>query len=216
MLLCGGCAAYLSTRAGACCSLWPPSSRPANTRVRLRDVPVPVMPGPVGPAEVNDLCSCLVGQAGRVGTDRPSGSSKLCDDLDAVAWSAGPVVAARSRPCPRERFMWRASGSNGLGAAVWFDRAHLWGRPSQFGVSGPAARPRLRAPPAGGRPGRGPVAARRDDREHPHPRRRPLLFPARTGPVCAGRRGEAGRPALSSGACLAHAAEACPRQHQLR
>ena len=144
--------------------------------------------------------------------DRPSS----CDDRDAVAWPAGPVAAARDRPSPRQRLMRRAPGGNGPGAAARFNRARLWRRPGQPGVPGRAAARRLPAPPSGGRPGRGPVAARRGGREHPHARRRPLLPPARQGPLCAGRRDEARHPALPPCVRLAHTASARPCQHRLR
>ena len=48
----------------------------------------------------------------------PVNRPRCCDDHDAMAWPAGPVVAARSGPCPGERFMRRAPGWNGPGSAA--------------------------------------------------------------------------------------------------
>jgi hypothetical protein len=146
----------------------------------------------------------------------PANHPSSCNDHDAAAWFAGPVAAARSRPCPPERFVRRACGLDGGYSAVWLNRAHLRRRRSQPGMSCRAARPRLQAPPDGRCPGRGLVTARQGDREHPHPHRRSLLLQACTGPVCPRGRDKAGRPALPSRPRLGHITGARSRQHRLR
>ena len=107
-------------------------------------------------------------------------------------------------------------GSNQPGSAVWFNRPHLRRCSSQPGMSCREARPRLQAPRAGWCPGRGPAAGRRDDCDHPHRGWRPLLLQARQGPVCAGRRNGAGRPALSTHLRLGHITGARSCRHRLR
>jgi len=112
--------------------------------------------------------------------------------------------------------MRRTPGWNTRGSAVRLDYAYLRRGRSQPGMSGRAAKPPMQASPAGWCPGRGPVPARRGDRERTYPRRRSLLIQAGTGPLRAGRRDEAGRPALPSRPRLGHITSARPRKHQLR
>jgi len=133
-----------------------------------------------------------------------------------MASPAGAVVAAGRRSCAYHRCLRRASGTGERGPAVWFNRADLRHGASQPGMSCPAAEPRLSAPSAEWRPGRGPVRARRADRDHPYPCWRPLRAQAPAGTVCPGRRAQAGHSPLSSRTRVGHVTSVRPRQHQLR